>query len=131
MQELKDTRSLADLFSELTRETRTLFRKEMELLKTELTEKMQVVAKDMAAIAVGAVLLFSGLLALIAAAVAAIALFLPVWLAALITGLFFIVVGFAFIQKARKDMKQLNLKPEKSSETFKETAQWLKTTVTR
>ncbi|OGU00222.1 MAG: hypothetical protein A2079_00355 [Geobacteraceae bacterium GWC2_48_7] len=131
MQELKDTRSLADLFSELTRETRTLFRKEMELLKTELTEKMMVVAKDMAALAVGAVLLFSGFLTLIAAIVAAVALFLPVWLAALITGMLFIIIGFAFIQKARKDMKQLKLKPEKSSETFKETAQWLKTTVSR
>lgn len=131
MQELKDTRSLAELFSELTRETRMLFRKEVELLKTELSEKMKVVVKDLAAAAVGAVLLFSGFLTLIVAIVAAIALFLPVWLAALITAMLFILTGFAFIQKARKDMKQLNLKPEKSSETFKETAQWLKTTVTR
>lgn len=131
MRESQDTRSLAELFSELRRETGNLFRKEMELLKTELSEKMMVVAKDVAAIAVGGVLLFSGFLTLLAAIVAGMALFLPVWLAALITGLLFILIGFAFIQKARKDMKQLKLKPEKSSETFKETAQWLKTTVTK
>lgn len=131
MQEQRNDRSLAELFTELTHETRTLFRKEMELLKAELSEKFATVVRDMAAVAVGGVLLFGGFLTLLAAIVAAVALFLPVWLAALITGMFFIIIGFTLIRMARSDMKQLKLKPEKSAAAFKETAQWAKTAVMR
>ena len=129
MQEKKDTRSLAELFSELALETRTLLRKEMELLRTEMKDKMTGMVKDVAAIGIGGVLLLFSFLTLIAAIVFGVAEFLPLWISALLVSILLGVTGFVFVQKGRKDLSQLNIKPEKSTATIKETVQWAKSRV--
>lgn len=125
MTEKKD-RPLGDLFSELIQETRTLFRKEMELVRVEVSEKLDKLVKDLIAIGVAAVLLYAGLLTLIAAMVFGLAVFIPLWLSALLISIVFIGAGVALLFKAKKDVSQMKLTPEKSKETFKETAQWAK-----
>ena len=127
MQEIKNNRSLGDLFSELTLEVRTLFRKEMELLKSEMSDKMVEIVKDAVAIGVGGVLLFVGFLTIVAAIVFGVAVFIPLWFSALIVGMFFISIGLVFVQKGRKNLTHMKMAPEKSTETFKETVQWAKT----
>ncbi|ACM18713.1 protein of unknown function DUF1469 [Geotalea daltonii FRC-32] len=125
MTEKKD-RPLGDLFSELIQETRTLFKKEVELMRVELSEKVEGLKKDLVAVGIAAVLLYAGLLTFIAAMVFGLAVFIPLWLSALLISIVFIGIGGALLVKAKKDVSQMKLAPEKSKETFKETAQWAK-----
>lgn len=122
----KKERPLGDLFSELIQETRTLFKKEMELMRVELAEKVQQLTKDVIAVGIAAVLLYAGLLTLIAAIVFGLAVFIPLWLSALLVSIVFIGIGVGLLLKAKKDVSQMKLAPEKSKETIKETAQWAK-----
>ncbi|WP_054695182.1 phage holin family protein [Geotalea toluenoxydans] len=71
-------------------------------------------------------MLYAGLLTFIAAMVFGLAVFIPLWLSALLISIVFIGIGGALLVKAKKDVSQMKLTPEKSKETFKETAQWAK-----
>lgn len=122
----KDVKPLGDLFSELIQETRNLFKKELELVRVELTEKTQQLKKDVIAVGIAAVMLYAGLLTFIAAVVFGLAVFIPLWISALIVSIVFIGIGAGLLVKAKKDVTQMNLAPEKSKETMKETAQWAK-----
>lgn len=123
----KGERPIGELVSELTHELQTLFQQEMELFRTEILEKMEKVVKDAAAIGVGVIILYSGFLVLLAAMVLGVATFMPAWAAALLVAIAFIVIGFALVQKGRKDLTQMAMKPEQTTESLKEAAKWVKT----
>ena len=55
-------RSLASLFSDLWRETATLFRDEAELAKAEMSEKVSQVQTGAASLAIGGAVLYAGFL---------------------------------------------------------------------
>ena len=75
-----DDRSLGQMFAELSRETRTLIQQEIQLAKTELTEKASRMTKGAALIVGGGLLAYGGLLAVVAAIVLVlIAAGLPAW----------------------------------------------------
>src|SRR5438045_2951539 len=83
----KEDRSLGELFSELSRETSTLVRQEVDLAKTELTHKATEVGKDIGFLAAGALVAYAGFLTLVAMLVIALAqLGVTWWLSALIVG---------------------------------------------
>lgn len=128
MNERKE-RSLGELFGELTREIRTLFRQEVELARTETSEKISRASKDLISLAIGGVLLHTATLVLVAAAVIGLAAVIPAWLAALLIGLLFVAIGFAFVSKGRKDLARMKMKPERTAETLRETAQWAKSQI--
>ena len=120
-------KSIGQLFSELTSELRTLFRQELELFTTEMKEKSKVLAKDAAAIGVGAFVVYCGVLVLLAAMVLGLATVMPAWGAALVVAAVFLVAGFVLIQYGRKDLSHMEMKPEQTADTVKETVQWAKT----
>lgn len=122
----KKDRPLGDLFSELIQETRNLFKKEMELMRVEVSEKVEQLKKDVIAVGIAAVMLYAGLLTLIAAMVFGLAVFIPLWLSALLISILFMAIGGGLLMKAKKDVSQMTFTPEKSKETMKETAQWAK-----
>jgi len=126
MQDKRD-KPLGELFTELTQELRTLFQQEMDLFRTEINEKLVQLLKDVAALGIGAVLLYTGFLTLTAALVFGLAEFMPLGLSALIVAVVFLAIGSVFVQKGRKDLAKMRMVPEKSTETLKETAQWAKT----
>ena len=123
----KGERSIGQLVTELTQELRTLFRQEIELFSVEMKEKMASAVKDAAAIGVGGVIIVTGYLVLIAAMVLGLATVMPAWGAALVVAAVFIATGAVLVLKGSKDLKQVELKPEKTTETLKETAKWVKT----
>ena len=127
MQDTRGTKPLGELFTELTQELKILFHQEMDLFRTEISEKLTQLVKDVAALGIGAVLLYTGFLTLVAAMVFGLAEFMPLGLSALIVAVVFLAVGFIFVQKGRKDLARMKMVPEKSTETLKETAQWAKT----
>jgi putative superfamily III holin-X len=122
----KEDRSLGDLFAELSRQTGTLVRNEVELAKTEMTEKASKIGKDIGFLAIGGAVAYAGLLAIIAAIIILLGGLLPMWLSALIVGVVVAAVGYALIQKGRDALKRDNLAPKQAIETLKEDAEWAK-----
>ena len=126
-QHSKDNLSLGELFAELSKETTTLVRQEVNLAKTEVTQKASRVGKDVGFMAAGGLIAYAGFLSLLAALIfGLVALGLPAWLAALIVGLVVAAVGYFLIQKGRDALKRDNLAPQQTIETLKEDAEWAK-----
>jgi len=69
MAQLRDERSLGDLFSDLSRETTTLVRQEVQLAKAELTQSATEVARGIGMLLAGGAIAYAGLLFLLLAIV--------------------------------------------------------------
>jgi len=127
MQQTKADRSLGELFSDLSRETSTLVRQEVELAKTELTQKASEVGKDIGFLAAGGAVAYAGFLAILAAIILGLtALGLPAWLSALLVGVVVAGVGYFLVQRGITALKRTNLAPRQTIETLKEDAEWAK-----
>jgi tetrahydromethanopterin S-methyltransferase subunit G len=123
----REDRSLGDLFSELTRETTMLVRQEVELAKTEMSQKASQVGKDVGFLAAGGMVAYAGFLALIAAVIIGLGqLGVTWWLSALLVGLVVAAIGAYLVFQGINDLKNANLAPQKTIETLKEDQQWAK-----
>src|SRR5947209_20504580 len=100
-----DSRSLGELFADLSRETTTMVRQEMDLAKTELSHKAAEVGKDVGFLAAGAAVAYAGFLAIVAAVVIILAHAMPWWLAALIVGLLVAATGAYLIYMGLENLK--------------------------
>ena len=69
MAQLRDERSLGDLFSDLSRETTTLVRQEVQLAKAELTQSATEAARGIGMLVAGGAVAYAGLLFLLLAIV--------------------------------------------------------------
>ena len=117
----KKEQSLGTLFADLSDKTTLLIRQEINLAKEEVKEKVKRAALDVVSFLVGAFVAYTGLLALIAAAAIALSLVLPSWLATLIVGLVVIAVGGILVWVGINSLKDINLTPERTIETLKNT----------
>ncbi len=126
MQPSSNDRSLGELFAELSQETSTLVRQEVQLAKTELSETATQVGKDIGFLAVGGAVAYAGGLVLLAALTALLALVLPVWLSALIIGVVIAGIGAFLVRKGLHELKRIDMKPTRTIETLKEDTQWAK-----
>jgi Putative Actinobacterial Holin-X, holin superfamily III len=130
MASTKDERSLGEMFAELSRETRTLVQQELQLAKTELTEKASKMGKGVGLLVGGGLIAYGGLLAIIAAMVLLlIVIGLPPWAAALVGGVLVAGIGYLLIRSGLAALKPQELTPRKTIDTLKENAQWLKAQV--
>lgn len=131
---VKDDRSLGSLISGLTHDVASLVRKETELAKSELSEKISQAIVGLVFIAIAAVLLLGGFLILLDALVYGLSELLPPslapWLAALIVGGVVSVIGFMLFQKGRKDLTAKNLMPEKTVASVKQDQRMIKEQLT-
>jgi hypothetical protein len=124
----KDNRTLGEMFTELTREIRTLVQQEIQLAKTELTEKAAKIGKSAGLIAAGGFIAYGGLLAIIAASVLVLIAFgVAAWAAALIAGVALVGIGYLLIRSGLATLRSQDLQPRQTIETLKEDAQWLTT----
>jgi hypothetical protein len=126
MQRQEDTRSLGELFSELANETTTLVRQEIQLVRTEMTQKATEAGKDVGMIGAGGALAYAGLLALIAALIIGLGELIPLWLSALIVGLVVVGIGYMLIQRGLTALKQIDPKPQQTIQTLQEDKEWVK-----
>ena len=126
-------RSLGELLRDLSNETSALLRKEVELAKTEMSEKASKVGGDVGKIALGAAMAFLGGLAVLYAVImgltALLDTFLPlgvaVWLAPLIVGGILVMLGYGRASKAIADLKGTSLAPRQTTQSLQENKQWL------
>lgn len=107
----KEDRSIATLFSDLTQETTTLLRKEVELAKVEISEKVSQTQSGLVSLAVGGAIAYAGLLVLLAAAVYGLATLLDgnMGLSALIVGVVVAIIGYVLLLRGRSNLKAENL----------------------
>jgi hypothetical protein len=122
-----DDRSLGQMFADLSQEARTLIHQELQLAKTELTEKASTMARGAAFVVGGGLLAYGGLLAIVAAIVLGlIALGLPAWAGALLGGVVVAGTGYVLIRSGLAALRPEQLVPRETIETPKEDAQWLR-----
>jgi uncharacterized membrane protein len=123
----KDERTIGELFAELSRDTATLVRKEVELARVEMSTKAARVGRHVAYIAVGGAVAYAGVLVLAAALVMLLELAgLTWWASALIVGIGIALVGYLFVQRGISALQKDNLAPTETIETMKENAAWAK-----
>jgi tetrahydromethanopterin S-methyltransferase subunit C len=124
----KDERSVAELTKELLRDISELVRRELDLAKAELTEKVRTLGLGIGLAAAGAVLLLVTLGALTATAIIALATAMDTWLAALIVtivvGVLGTIVLFLGVKVLRRGVPPV---PDQTVESVKEDIAWVKT----
>jgi len=108
----RSERSVATLLSDLANQIGSLVRQEVALFKAELLEKLGLIGRGISAVVAGALIAFSGWLALVAAAVLGLAIVVAPWLAALIVGLVLTGIGGALLYfgKSRLDADALAMR---------------------
>ena len=131
MAQLRDERSLGDLFSDLSRETTTLVRQEVQLAKAELTQSATEAARGIGMLVAGGAVAYAGLLfVLLAIVFGLIEAGWDPWVSALVVGLVVVAIGGVLVLRARESLKPANLAPKKTVETLKEDAEWAKEQIT-
>lgn len=132
--ERKDERSIGQLLKELTHETSTLLKQEVDLAKTEMSEKASRVGTNLGEVAVGGGVALLGAIALLMAVIYGLGAILnnflspetASWLAPLIVGGILAAVGYSMIKKALETLKRESLTPEKTTQSLQENKEWLK-----
>lgn len=124
MQDTREERSLGELFADLARESSTLIRQEVELAKTELSQKAARAGKDIGFLAVGGLILYAGFLVVLAGIVLGLdRAGLPSWVAALLVGVIVLGVGYGLVHKGLAELRRSDLAPKQTIESIKEDAQ--------
>jgi hypothetical protein len=125
--EARNDKSLGELFAELSQDTATLIRKEVELARVEITTRAARMGRHAAYIAVGGAIAYAGLLAIIAALVIILQLVgLTWWAAAAIVGIVVALIGYMFVQRGISALQRESLTPTETIKTLKEDAAWAK-----
>jgi hypothetical protein len=118
--------STAELLSELADATSLLVRQQVALLKIELGQKLARVGHGAVALAAGAVLVFSGWCALLAAATLALCAIVVPWSAALIVALANLSLGAGLIYFARRRLGSRSFALRRTVRSLREDAAWIK-----
>jgi len=126
------TASVPDLLRRLSGEGSELVRKEIELAKAEMDEKLDTLKRSAATMAAGGGLLLAGLLfalwtlntGVTAALVQVVSAAVAVWLAPLLLAAVLLAIGWALISSAKKTMAHETLTPEGSRESLRRDLRW-------
>ncbi len=125
--------SIADLFKDLRDEAVLLVRQEVALAKTEMSEKMARVGRNLVYVAAGLLVVFVGCVLILQAAAAGLAMGLAdaglreqaPWLAPLIVGAVVVIAGAVTAVKGINTIKNEPLKPQQTIDSITEDKQWI------
>jgi hypothetical protein len=120
-------RGLGELVKDLASQTSTLVRQEIKLAQAEVTQRGKVAGKGAGMLAGAAVAALLGLGAFTALLIVALDSFLPLWLAALIVTLPWLVVAAALGMSGKKALQASTPPAPQTVETVKEDIEWAKT----
>lgn len=125
-----DNRSLPQLLGDLSGDLTGLLRKESELVRAEISEKIAQLVKASGEMAAGAICLMVALLVLVQAVVIALAKIMGAGWASLVVGLALAVLGFILVRAGAKSAAPRELTPERSLRQVEKDAQLAKEQVT-
>ena len=117
----KEDRSLGELLGQLSQDTLTLVRQELTLAKTEMSQKLANVTKNIGMLAAGGALAYAGVLTVVASIVLLLVhLGMSAWLAALLVGVVVTGIGGALVMKGISAMRSADLTPHQTLDSLKE-----------
>lgn len=100
-------RSIGELLTQLSMQTSRLVRDEMHLAQNEIRESVRHGVKGAGLISAAGVTALLGAMALVAAAIAALALALPIWAAALIVGVVLLIAAAVAAMVSRREAERV------------------------
>jgi hypothetical protein len=122
---LHDSRSVPELLGDMLTQLSLLFRKEIQLARAEMNEKVSDAGGAIPGMAGGAGLAFAGLILLLMAAAAGLSAWLELaagW-SLLIVGVLAALIGYALIRSGMSKLKATNLTPHRTAEQLSRDAQ--------
>jgi len=131
--------SIADLIKELRDDALLLVRQEVDLAKTEMSEKIARALRNIAYAIVGGLVAFLGLVFILQAVTALTGVGLKaagvapeqcLWLAPLIVGVVVAVIGTIVVTKGIATLKNETLVPEKTIDSLKGDKAWIQSKTT-
>lgn len=127
MADVRTQPSIGELFADLSRDTATLIRQQMELARVELSDRFSRLGKSLGQVVVGGAVATGGLLSIVAGIVLAVAaLGVPAWISALVVGAALALLGYALARQAITSMGREDMTPRATVQTLKESAEWVK-----
>jgi len=121
-------RSIGELFGQLSQDMTLLVRQEIQLARTEMSDKLSRFTTNLISVAAGGFVAYLGGLALVGALILALRDLANISLAvsALIVGAILAIVGYVMLQRGMKELKRVDLSPRRTVETLKDDVQWAK-----
>lgn len=117
---------VGDLLARFGNQFSRLIRLEIQLAKTEATEKATAVGKGAGVLAAGAIVAVVGLTILAMAIGFMIATAMPLWAAFLITAILFLGIGGALAATGMTRIKKTPMQLRRTMETIDEDKQWVR-----
>jgi hypothetical protein len=118
--------SLGRLFSDLSNDFSDLVREEIRLARVETMEKVSTATRGIVSLVAGGLVAYAGFLALLVMLGLLLANVMPLWLASAIVGIITLVIGLILISAGRSTLSNMTIVPEKTIETLKDDAEWVK-----
>ena len=126
IQQNKDERAIGELLGDLYRDAERMVRLEVEFAKTEVTQKATRVGKNAGFLVAGAIVAYTGVLAILAGIIALLGLVIPVWISALIIGILVAGAGAFLAWKGLQTLRQESVSPQRTIDTLKEDQEWMR-----
>ena len=124
----KRQESVPELVKDLSRDISDLVRQEIELARAEMMEKGKQAGVGVGMFGGAALMAAAALGGSMATMIIVLDLWMPLWLAALITTVLYGAVAAVLALRGRDELKQTGAPiPEKAKESIKEDIQWAKT----
>jgi drug/metabolite transporter (DMT)-like permease len=110
-------RSVTELLGDLASQVSALFRKEIQLARAEVGEKIGEAGSSVGFLAAGGIMALAALIVLLFALVAGLVeMGLEAWLAGLIVGVVVALAGYALLRTGLSRLKASNLTPRRTAE---------------
>jgi hypothetical protein len=127
--------SVSDLIKDLRDETVIMMRQQIELAKSETSEKFSRTINNTFSLATGGIVLYTGALFILTSLTflgfvgliaAGVAPGIAMWLMPLITGVVVAAIGGFMVSKAINTLKHTPIVPERMVNTLKEDQKWIR-----
>jgi hypothetical protein len=128
MPELRQERSIGELFGQLSQDMTMLVRQEVQLARAEMSEKLSRLTTNLVSVIAGGFVAYVGALALVAALILGLndlANISP-WVSALIVGAVLAIAGYAMLRRGLGELKRVDLAPRRTVENIKDDVQAIK-----
>ena len=119
-------RSAGEIMQDVVRDVGEVVRGEVRLAKAEMAEKAGKAGKAAGMFGGAAVCGLMGVASLVLAGIAALALAMPLWLAALLMGVLLACIGGRGICGRQGEDEGIDPVPERTVQTIKDDMQWAK-----
>lgn len=121
---------LPELLRRLADQSATLVRKEIELARSEMGQKLNVYRASAGMFGAAALLALGAFGALTATIIAALAIVFETWAAALIVAVAYAIVAFVLFRRGQAAVRGTTPIPTQTIESTKEDIEWAKTRAT-